>query len=615
MAHPIEIFCCTAPQDQRYLVRIRQQLGPSVNKGTITLWDESMILGGEPRNQEIEKHLKSASIFLLLISAEFLVSEYCYEQVTKKALERQVAGNAAVIPVIVRQSDWQRTELQHLQPIPHDRRPIRAHNRSEQDDLINQVATEIAITIQRLSGKPRPAPPDAPDRAVTVASSPNIISIGSPLSPPGPPSGLRPASVTLPVVPLPHIPILRVVLASGSILLVVGLTVLVILHLAPSVARDLGAPDLHLEPKYVKQMRVNHSYIFSVLLSSSKGNVPLSEVSGSLVDGQRKPLRTLLGQQNTPCAAASLIVDQTAFNVQPSQPQEYSLEQSQITWIWSVTPLRSDLQIPQEIPVRILFSGKSHCGSSDTITGPYPLAGNSALTVVVQGPASSPPQGTPLNVFILLIGLSLLLLAFPARLSIFLWQRRRNKGRYVMKKRRVGWPDEVSQAAMAQDASLLPTTQKKSISSAITETPLSIFYCYAHQDEVLRAELEKHLSPLYRSGQIINWYDGEIVPGTPWNEEITKRLNAAQIILLLISPDFVASDDCSKEMTRAIERHQMGEAHVVPIILRRVHWDGMPFADLQVLPSGGKPISSWPTRDDAFYDVVQGIRSVVSAKL
>jgi hypothetical protein len=352
-------------------------------------------------------------------------------------------------------------------------------------------------------------------------------------------------------------------------------------------------------------MQVNQPYIVSVVLSSSKGNGPLSAVSGSIIDRQSMPLHMLLGQQNTPCVAASLIIDQTAFRVQPSQPQEYSLEQSYITWVWSVTPLRGDLQMPQEIPVRILFSGKSHCGSHDALTGPYALVGNSSLRIAVEFPPS-PPIG--LFLFLLLSVLSLLLLVFLAWLSMSLRQRRRKKGGYVTKERQVGRLAEVSQTALAQDASLQPKTQKKRLPNS-----LSVFYCYAPEDKALRAELEKHLSPLHRSGQIINWYDGEIVPGTLWNEEVAIRLNAAHIILLLVSPDFIASDHCyDKQMTRAIERHRAGEASVIPILLRPVAWDATPFANLQMLPSSGVPVSSWPTRDEAFYDVVQGICSVVA---
>jgi hypothetical protein len=163
-----------------------------------------------------------------------------------------------------------------------------------------------------------------------------------------------------------------------------------------------------------------------------------------------------------------------------------------------------------------------------------------------------------------------------------------------------------------------PGPPKKRLLPAGGGNSLSIFYCYAHEDKALRNQLEKHLSPLLRSDQITDWYDGKITPGTVWEDEITAHLNAADIILLLISPDFVASDYCmSHEMTRAIERHHAGEAFVVPIILRHVTWDGLPFADLQVLPSEGKPVcsSDWTTKDEAFYDVVQGIRLVVETLL
>lgn len=151
-------------------------------------------------------------------------------------------------------------------------------------------------------------------------------------------------------------------------------------------------------------------------------------------------------------------------------------------------------------------------------------------------------------------------------------------------------------------------------SPVATKTPLTIFYCYAHEDKALRTELAKHLSPLQRRGYIINWYDGEVLAGTVREDKIMTQLNAAHIILLLISPDFVASDYCySKEMRRAIERHDAKEARVIPIILRPVIWSELPFAHLQVLPSGGKPVcsSQWANKDEAFHDVVQGILAVV----
>src|SRR5437870_4397876 len=92
-------------------------------------------------------------------------------------------------------------------------------------------------------------------------------------------------------------------------------------------------------------------------------------------------------------------------------------------------------------------------------------------------------------------------------------------------------------------------------------SPLTVFYSYAHEDEALRVELVKHLSILQRVGLISSWDDRQIVPGTEWAREIDTHLNSASIILLLISPDFLASDYCySVEMKRALERHESGEA-------------------------------------------------------
>jgi hypothetical protein len=139
-----------------------------------------------------------------------------------------------------------------------------------------------------------------------------------------------------------------------------------------------------------------------------------------------------------------------------------------------------------------------------------------------------------------------------------------------------------------------------------------IFYCYAHEDEELRNKLEKHLSALKRQGLISAWHDQVIQAGKEWRSEIDTHLNTAHIILLLISPDFIHSDYCwGVEMRRALERHKAGEAHVIPIILRRVDWEETPINALQVLPINGTPVTSWTNLDEAFWEVAKGIRDVV----
>lgn len=139
---------------------------------------------------------------------------------------------------------------------------------------------------------------------------------------------------------------------------------------------------------------------------------------------------------------------------------------------------------------------------------------------------------------------------------------------------------------------------------------IEVFCCYAHEDAPLLENLKAHLTLLKRQGLITVWADTNISPGSNWEQEIEKHLNAANIILLLVSADFMASDYCySKEMFRAVERHDRGEAIVIPIILRPVYWQGAPFARLQALPTGAKPIISsiWYSLDEALLDVVNGI--------
>src|SRR5258708_7676258 len=131
--------------------------------------------------------------------------------------------------------------------------------------------------------------------------------------------------------------------------------------------------------------------------------------------------------------------------------------------------------------------------------------------------------------------------------------------------------------------------------------PIELFYCYARADQALRDNLDCHLAGLYRSGLITSWYDGQIIAGVAWEQEIEAHLNNAHVILLLISADFIASDYCySKEMTRAIERQRAGDVQVIPILLRPVEWTGTPFFHLQVLPVNAQPITSWANQDEAF---------------
>ena len=139
-----------------------------------------------------------------------------------------------------------------------------------------------------------------------------------------------------------------------------------------------------------------------------------------------------------------------------------------------------------------------------------------------------------------------------------------------------------------------------------------VFVSYSHKDERFREGLTVALTLLRRNGQISVWDDRKILPGQEWGREIDQNLETANIVLLLVSPDFIASDYAHSEMERALERQESGSAIVVPIIIRACDWQNSPIWELQVLPKEGRPVKSWRDPDRAWLDVTQGLRQLIS---
>jgi len=142
--------------------------------------------------------------------------------------------------------------------------------------------------------------------------------------------------------------------------------------------------------------------------------------------------------------------------------------------------------------------------------------------------------------------------------------------------------------------------------------PLKVFISCSPEDQLLRKELANHLANLRNQQLISDYYEGDISPGTEWLPQIMDHLKHDQLILLLISSDFMASQFCySIELKQAIIRHDKDQARVLPILLRPVDYEEAPFAKLQALPSNGVPVTQWPSHDEAFVDVVKGIRKAI----
>lgn len=141
----------------------------------------------------------------------------------------------------------------------------------------------------------------------------------------------------------------------------------------------------------------------------------------------------------------------------------------------------------------------------------------------------------------------------------------------------------------------------------------SVFFSYSHADEPMRDQIEKQLAMLKRQGAIETWHDRRIPAGENIDHAIDEHINQDDIILLLVSADFIASEYCyAIEMTRALERHQSGDAIVIPVILRACDWHHAPFGKLNAVPRDGIPISQWPDLDDALLQVARAVREAAT---
>jgi TIR domain len=146
-----------------------------------------------------------------------------------------------------------------------------------------------------------------------------------------------------------------------------------------------------------------------------------------------------------------------------------------------------------------------------------------------------------------------------------------------------------------------------------TTKVVKVFYAGSSSpaDEELRKQIEAQLGLLREMGLISEWHSGKLIAGTEWAVETRKHWQESQVILLLVSADFISSS--YKVAREAVERHNANTAVTIPIILRPVDWDGAVFSKLQVLPDkdNHKPITSWNNREEALLNVAQGIRKAI----
>jgi hypothetical protein len=143
--------------------------------------------------------------------------------------------------------------------------------------------------------------------------------------------------------------------------------------------------------------------------------------------------------------------------------------------------------------------------------------------------------------------------------------------------------------------------------------PVRVFISYSSRDESLRKELDSHLSLLKREGIIDTWTFRDIDVGSDWRSVIHAQLEAADIIILLVSVGFIESDYCWEvELRRALQRHREGTARVVPVLLSDCDWSSASFAAIQMLPPSAKPVTNWRPRAKAWTAVAEALRRIAS---
>ena len=175
---PVEVFCCYSYADERWLRKLEVHLSLLKRQGFISLWHDQLIPPGTDRAEIIDRHLETASVILLLVSADFLASDYCYSLEMKRAIARQEAGEACVIPILVRPVDWKGAPFTHLQALPSDAKPLATRRKPEKAlaDVVAGIRRMIedwplASTSSSLYSPPLSSP-STPFPSVIAVSSP-----------------------------------------------------------------------------------------------------------------------------------------------------------------------------------------------------------------------------------------------------------------------------------------------------------------------------------------------------------------------------------------------------------------------------------------------------------
>jgi len=154
---PVEIFCSYSHDDEAHRLALYKQLAALRREGVAVYWDDRKIEPSEEWKKEIDQRLNTADVILLLISASFINSDYCYAIEMQRAMQRYEAGEAQVVPIIVEPCDWKKLPFEKLQVLPKSAKPVtKWENRAE---AFASAAEGIRKVVEKVRARPRIAVP------------------------------------------------------------------------------------------------------------------------------------------------------------------------------------------------------------------------------------------------------------------------------------------------------------------------------------------------------------------------------------------------------------------------------------------------------------------------
>lgn len=637
----VQIFLSYAHEDRPLVEQLEKHLAPLKRLEMLSTWSDQEIRPGGDWEHEISGEIARSDIVLLFVSSDYLASIFSEREIAE-AMRAAEARGTRVVPVILRPSAWQRTPLAQWQVLPRDGRAVTEHRNT--DEAWAEIVRRIEGLIADLTSPGAPVGP--PAAAVTVlplyevfkpSGTPSVTFVEPPrfaalklsLAQPGRglvvegPSGigkttaLRRAQDALDKGLSSRTPPIEFLSARRSDHVSrlanlpsdhVGTVVVDDFHRLPKALRDSLADYLKYLADYedsnkklviagiprIGERIVQVSFDLATRLDVFRlGRVDDSLVLEMIQKGERA-LNVRFSRPNeiATVASGSLNVAQLlcfhlcALNgIEETQPTTRSIrgalddavarvmEQIEPKYgstarVFASLGGRRDLTTIEIL--RELSRTPDGFVSLEQFRSDHPNLSDGIERFVKQKQVDRVYESVPdSRTFLLFDYDNPALVIDDPQLAFFLEQTPTSKWMRVAGKTEAPKRDQVF----------------VSYSHHETNASASAVYLYAHDDDDFRKDLEKHLASLAHAGVIEVWSDREINAGVEWAATISEKLDAADIIVLLISPAFLASEFIhQKELVRAMERHDKGEARVIPVFVKHCDWKREAFGKLQGAP-------------------------------